>query len=135
MKTEQMILYALIAFLLYKLLIENPVEGFQNGLPDCSKFMTNKMGCDEASKHGCKWNTEPHDNVIENCICTDNSKCSSGPIASGTMVDLKRQIQQKMNEYNALKDELDLLDIKPPEKMKRLRELAAEYEVLRNQAM
>jgi len=135
MKTTQLVLYAIIIILLYKIFIKNSNEGFKNDLPNCSRFMTNKMACDEASKQGCKWNLEPHDNPIENCICIDNTKCSGGGIVSGPMEDLKKQIQQKLNEYNALKDELDLLDIKPPEKMKRLKQIADEYEVLRNQAM
>ena len=155
MKTEQIVIYAIILFLLYKLLTQNkePFAGgcglkemftggcglkemFQlNSLPSCSKFMTSKMACDEASKYSCKWNDQPHDNPIENCLCTDSSKCSGSGIVSGPMADLKKKIQEKMNEYNALKEELDLLDIKPPEKMAKLKQLAGEYEVLRNQAM
>jgi len=153
MKTEQIVIYAIILFLLYKLLTQNkePFAGcsvkemftggcgmkemFQNNLVQCNKFMTSKMACDEAEKYGCKWNDQPHDNPIENCVCTDSSKCSGSGIVSGPMADLKKKIQEKLNEYNALKEELDLLDIKPSEKMTKLKQLADEYEVLRNQAL
>jgi len=126
-----LVFYALYKVFLCRLL--NKKEGYA-GLMNCGqKFMTDAKGCNEANaQYGCKWNDAPHDSPLENCLCMDPTKCSGSGIVKN---DLKDEIQKTLNEYNEIKQQLDLQDKKDPALLQKFSEVVAKYEQLRNMAM